>query len=256
MLEEQPTAEADDRRTGPVGTAPVSSTGPIGSRSARKKRGFLRRTGIIMPATVIAALLVVIVTVASYLTNSNGSGAASLYQSINSLGSSKQVAALAQERQSIIQMDAATQTLTTAAKPATADAAAIIAAQNAAASGTTSSSSGGGTGVTTTAPPANPTSAEALGQELLVSYGGFSSSQWPCLYDLWERESGWNVYAENGASGAYGIPQSLPADKMASIAPDWQTNPATQIKWGLTYIKTTYGTPCNAWSNEEAYGYY
>jgi hypothetical protein len=233
--------------------AAVSSTGPIGSRSARKRRGFLRRTGIVLPASGVAALLVVLVTLASYLTDSSGRGAASLFQSINSLGNSRQVAALEQERQNIIAMDAATQTLTTAAKPATADAAAILAAAAAAAAPAPAS---GGTGVVTSAPPANPTGAEALGQQLLVSYGGFSSGQWPCLYNLWQRESGWNVYAENGASGAYGIPQSLPGYKMASIASDWQTNPATQIKWGLSYIKSTYGTPCGAWQNELNYGYY
>jgi hypothetical protein len=249
MLEEWPAARADDRRT-----AADSSTGPIASRSARRRRGLLRRSGIIMPAASVAALLVVVVTIASYLTSSKGNGAASLFQSINSLGTSHQVAALAQERQNIIAMYAATQTLTTAAKPTTADAAAILAAQAAPAGGGTAT--GGGTGVATIAPPANPTAAEALGKELLVSYGGFSSSQWDCLYSLWQRESGWNVYAENGASGAYGIPQSLPGDKMASIASDWQTNPATQIKWGLSYIKSTYGTPCAAWQNEVNYGYY
>jgi len=85
---------------------------------------------------------------------------------------------------------------------------------------------------------------------------GFASSQWSCLYSLWERESTWNVYAENAASGAYGIPQSLPGDKMASAGPDWQTNAATQIKWGLGYIKQVYGTPCGAWQNEVNFGYY
>jgi hypothetical protein len=246
-------AATGPRRVPEVISAGGTAPGPSGSRSARKKRGVLRRTGVILPASGIAVLLVVVVTVASYVTDSRGSGAASLFQSINSLGNSSQVAALEQERQNIIAMDAATQTLTTAAKPAAADMAAILAARTAAAS---PPAAGGGTGVTTIAPPANPTSAEALGKELLVSYGGFSSGQWSCLYSLWERESGWNVYAENGASGAYGIPQSLPGDKMATIAADWQTNPATQIKWGLSYIKATYGTPCAAWNNEVNYGYY
>ena len=86
---------------------------------------------------------------------------------------------------------------------------------------------------------------------------GFSvASQWSCLYSLWERESTWNVYAENSVSGAYGIPQSLPGDKMASVAADWQTDAATQIRWGLGYISQVYGTPCTAWAHEEADGYY
>jgi hypothetical protein len=76
------------------------------------------------------------------------------------------------------------------------------------------------------------------------------------LYDLWERESTWNVYAENAASGAYGIPQSLPAAQMSSAGADWQTNAATQIRWGLTYIQGLYGSPCGALSHEGSSGWY
>jgi Transglycosylase SLT domain len=71
--------------------------------------------------------------------------------------------------------------------------------------------------------------------------------QGPCLEKLWQAESGWNVYARNPASGAYGIPQALPANRMRSAGRDWARNPATQIRWGLTYIKQRYGGPCNAW---------
>ena len=94
-----------------------------------------------------------------------------------------------------------------------------------------------------------------IGENELVDQGFSKSTQWPCLYDLWQQESGWNVYAEN-PSGAYGIPQSLPGDKMASAGADWQTDPTTQIIWGLGYIKSVYGTPCGAWAHEEADGYY
>ena len=69
------------------------------------------------------------------------------------------------------------------------------------------------------------------------------------------QESGWSYDAEN-ASGAYGIPQALPGSKMASAGADWQTDPATQIRWGLGYIKAIYGNPCGAWAFEEANGYY
>ena len=89
-----------------------------------------------------------------------------------------------------------------------------------------------------------------------MDFGFSESTQWPCLYDLWERESGWNVYAENPSSGALGIPQSDPGNKMASAGSDWQTDPTTQIKWGLGYIQSTYGTPCAAWQNELAVGSY
>jgi hypothetical protein len=64
------------------------------------------------------------------------------------------------------------------------------------------------------------------------------------------------VYAENASSGAYGIPQSLPGSKMASAGADWQTDATTQIRWGLGYIKSVYGTPCAAWQNEVNLGYY
>ncbi len=73
------------------------------------------------------------------------------------------------------------------------------------------------------------------------------SSQAQCLINLWQAESGWNVYAVNRASGAYGIPQALPANRMRAAGPDWVHNPATQIRWGLDYIRQRYGGPCNAW---------
>jgi hypothetical protein len=89
---------------------------------------------------------------------------------------------------------------------------------------------------------------------MLGSYG-WSSSEFGCLVSLWNAESGWDVYASN-PSGAYGIPQALPGSKMASAGPDWQTNAATQIRWGLGYIKSLYGSPCGAWSHERATGWY
>jgi hypothetical protein len=69
--------------------------------------------------------------------------------------------------------------------------------------------------------------------------------QYACLDYLWTKESGWRVNAYN-PSGAYGIPQALPGSKMASVGADWQTNPATQITWGLQYIDSRYGSPCGA----------
>ena len=92
--------------------------------------------------------------------------------------------------------------------------------------------------------------------EQMLSQFGWSSSQFSCLQPLWALESGWNIYASNPSSGAYGIPQALPGSKMASAGPDWQGDAATQIRWGLTYIQGTYGSPCAAWSHEEADGWY
>jgi hypothetical protein len=90
----------------------------------------------------------------------------------------------------------------------------------------------------------------------LMPQFGFSSDQFGCLDSLWMRESGWNPSAENASSGAYGIPQALPGSKMASAGADWATNPATQIKWGLGYIRDVYGSPCGAWGHSQSYGWY
>ena len=85
---------------------------------------------------------------------------------------------------------------------------------------------------------------------------GWPASENGCLFTLWDRESGWNVYATNPYSGAYGIPQALPADKMAAAGPDWHTDASTQIAWGEDYIKATYGTPCAALAHSNAFGWY
>jgi hypothetical protein len=82
------------------------------------------------------------------------------------------------------------------------------------------------------------------------------SGQFGCLDSLWQRESGWNYRAYNASSGAAGIPQALPGSKMASAGADWRTNPVTQIRWGLSYIASTYGTPCGAWAHSQAAGWY
>lgn len=93
-----------------------------------------------------------------------------------------------------------------------------------------------------------------IAQGMLASYG-WSASQFNCLDPLWMRESGWRVSASN-PSGAYGIPQALPGSKMAGAGADWQTNPATQIEWGLGYIKGRYGSPCGAWAHFQSNGWY
>jgi Transglycosylase SLT domain len=76
---------------------------------------------------------------------------------------------------------------------------------------------------------------------------GWGADQWPCLNELWKRESGWNERIKNLSSGAYGIPQALPATKMAAAGPDYLTNPFTQIRWGEDYISGRYTNPCRAW---------
>jgi len=111
-----------------------------------------------------------------------------------------------------------------------------------------------GTAAEPTAAAPNPGTAQSIAYNMLASFG-FSTSQFGCLQDIWQRESGWSYDAEN-PSGAYGIPQAAPGSKMASAGPDWKTNASTQIKWGLGYIKGTYGSPCAAWRHEQADGWY
>jgi hypothetical protein len=95
-------------------------------------------------------------------------------------------------------------------------------------------------------------SAQAIARSMLAARGW--SSQMGCLIEIWNHESGWNPRATNPNGGAYGIPQALPGSKMASAGADWQTNPATQIRWGLDYIASRYGDPCGAWSTWQAHG--
>jgi len=90
---------------------------------------------------------------------------------------------------------------------------------------------------------------------MLQTYG-WGDDQWFALEQLWTRESGWNHLAKNPTSGATGIPQALPGDKMASAGADWLTNPQTQIRWGLSYIKGRYGTPLGAWAHFEDKNWY
>jgi hypothetical protein len=90
----------------------------------------------------------------------------------------------------------------------------------------------------------------------MLSRYGWGHRQWAPLKWLWNRESGWNKYATNPYSGAYGIPQAVPGNKMASAGNHWRTNATTQIRWGLGYIKSRYGRPRVAWNHELAYGWY
>jgi hypothetical protein len=90
----------------------------------------------------------------------------------------------------------------------------------------------------------------------MLSQRGWGSGQFRCLDSLWQRESGWNRHAQNRSSGAYGIPQALPGSKMASAGADWRTNPVTQIRWGLQYIRASYGSPCAAWGHSQSHGWY
>ena len=111
-------------------------------------------------------------------------------------------------------------------------------------------------------PPVGPVPADcgaytgnpAIGCTLLLQ-AGYKINQMPCLYNLWMHESHWSTTSAN-PSGAYGIQQALPGVKMAAYGADWRTNPATQIRWGLGYIKGRYGDACTAWGHFQTYNWY
>ncbi|MFF7978240.1 transglycosylase SLT domain-containing protein [Streptomyces sp. NPDC007901] len=91
---------------------------------------------------------------------------------------------------------------------------------------------------------------QAMAQQMVAS------GQFQCFSNIVDHESGWNYRAVNASSGAYGLFQALPGSKMSSVGSDWQTNPATQIKWGLNYMNSRYGSPCEAWSFWQANHWY
>ena len=213
----------------------------------------IRRFGIVVPTAAIALILVIAVAVGGKLFP-HGSGAFSAVDAIEMVPGSHTMAALETERAQLVAMTEAANTLTVASKPKLASPAQVAAANPGTSSGSGSTSAGGSVTYVSAAPP-DPGTAQSTAYNMMASFGFSPSTYFGCLLDLWNRESGWVYDAEN-ASGAYGIPQALPGSKMASAGADWETDPATQIRWGLGYIKDTYGTPCNAWAFEEANGYY
>ncbi|ROS35212.1 MULTISPECIES: lytic transglycosylase domain-containing protein [unclassified Curtobacterium] len=137
-----------------------------------------------------------------------------------------------------------------AAAAAAQAAAAASASADTGSGGSTSAGGGGGTSYPSTGGVVvDPAAAQAYARSALGSYG-WGDDQFSCLVSLWTQESGWRANALNASSGAYGIPQSLPADKMSAAGADWRTNANTQINWGLAYIKSAYGSPCGAWGHE------
>jgi len=203
-------------------------------RSRRNVRAFLLTT--VVAAVVIAVGAEVVIGKVSPTPDP-------LAMAASSLARSHEAAALVQERRTIIQLTAATKSFKIIGHPKEATKPAPVVA---------AAASGGAPIVPT--PPPNPGTAQAIAYKMLPSFG-FSHNQYGCLDNIYSRESGWRYNAWN-ASGAYGIPQALPGSKMASAGADWLTNPATQIKWGLGYIKSVYGSPCQAWAFWQGHGWY
>jgi hypothetical protein len=211
----------------------------------------IRRVGIVFPVAVFAAVAVIGVAVGAEVF-APGSGGFNIVQAVEAVPGSHTMALLEDEREQLIAMTAAARTLTVERQPVLASPAEVASANpNSGGAGGT----GGGGVVYVPSTPPDPNTAQAIAYNMMGSFGFPPGTYFGCLVDLWNRESGWVYDAEN-ASGAYGIPQALPGSKMASAGPDWQTDPATQIRWGLGYIKGIYGNPCNAWGFEEANGYY
>jgi hypothetical protein len=101
-----------------------------------------------------------------------------------------------------------------------------------------------------------PDGAKQVAKALIASTYKWNARQFSCLNKLWNNESHWNFKAHNYRSGATGIAQALPGNKMDVVDTDWRTNPVTQIRWGIRYIKLRYGTPCKALAVTHWRGYY
>jgi soluble lytic murein transglycosylase-like protein len=218
----------------------------------------IRRLGIVFPVAVVAVIVVIGVAVGAQLF-APGSGAFSAADAIEAVPGSHTMALLEAEREQMIAMTAAARTLTVVAKPKLTSpvqvAAATVATTGSGAAASTGTTAGGSGVIYVTSSPPDPGTAQSTAYGIMASFGFNPATYFGCLLDIWNRESGWRYDAEN-PSGAYGIPQALPGSKMASAGADWQTDPATQIRWGLGYIKNVYGNPCSAWAFEEANGYY
>jgi hypothetical protein len=219
-------------------------------RRSPGRRRAARRSGFLLPVAATAIALITGTTVAGYLVvRADHSNVGAAFAAA-ALPGSRAMTVLEQARQQMIVMNTATHTMHQVGAPRLASTASATAA--------TGGSTGGGVtagGTTVNEPPPNPGTAQSIAYNMMSSFGFNPKTQFGCLDNIYTRESGWRYNAEN-ASGAYGIPQALPGSKMASAGADWQTNPATQIKWGLGYIKSIYGTPCDAWSFWQGHGYY
>lgn len=93
----------------------------------------------------------------------------------------------------------------------------------------------------------------AIARALLPEYG-FSADQFGCLDSLWISESDWRVDADNPTSSAYGIPQAL--TQLHDLPAGYMTDAEVQIRWGLDYIRDSYGSPCSAWSFKQGHNWY
>jgi len=219
------------------------SRGQAARRRAAHRRPRARATGAFLVPTAAVAAVTGIVTAAYAVVGPPGSG----HGSNDTTTRAHALAMLEQQRQTMIAMDEASHSLNVISSPKLATAQKPPVHHSAPASSSSGSGSSGGGSVPAVA-PVDPGSAQSIAYNMLSQFGWSPAAQFGCLDNIWSRESGWSVTAEN-PSGAYGIPQALPGSKMASAGPDWQTDATTQIRWGLGYIQSVYGTPCDAWAH-------
>ncbi|MFE3851646.1 transglycosylase SLT domain-containing protein [Streptomyces griseorubiginosus] len=112
-------------------------------------------------------------------------------------------------------------------------------------------------GLVLTAAPAQAATTSSSAQAKAIAHQMIpNAAQYNAFSKIVEHESGWDVNATNSSSGAYGLVQALPGSKMASAGSDWKTNAKTQIKWGLDYMNSRYGSPTGAWAFWQANGWY
>ncbi|MBW8796335.1 MAG: transglycosylase SLT domain-containing protein [Streptomyces sp.] len=121
---------------------------------------------------------------------------------------------------------------------------------------TTAAVAAAAAGMALTAAPAQAATTSASSAQAIAHKMIPDATQFNAFSKIVSHESGWNPSATNSSSGAYGLVQALPGAKMASAGSDWKTNPATQIKWGLDYMNSRYGSPAAAWSFWQANGWY
>ena len=207
---------------------------PEHRRRSPGRNGTSHRPAFLLPVTAVAITAILGVTLAGYFVlRAARPGPGAVIAAV--LPGSQAMAVLAQQRQQMIVMEAASHTTHLVGIPEVAampDPAGAV-----------------------SFPAPDPGTAQSTAWNMMSSFGFDPNTQFGCLDNIWTRESGWRWNAAN-ASGAYGIPQALPGSKMATAGADWQTNPATQIEWGLGYIQSKYGTPCSAWSFWQANGWY
>ena len=195
----------------------------------------------------IAGAVVVVIGLAVYLVGirpgSSGFNPGAI-AAVAAVPTSHTVLLLEEQREELIAISSASKTLSLVGTPE-------LASRQTTAPGSGSGSATGGSA----GPPPDPGTAQRIAWNMMSSFGWNPNTYFGCLNNIWTRESGW-VYTAENASGAYGIPQALPGSKMASAGADWQTDPTTQIKWGLGYIQAVYVNPCDAWTFWQAHDYY